>query len=118
MKVLDVSANHVCCETFRLGLDISSTVCDGCHSIEVDEATLHKDSTASLVSSMTPTFTRSDVVPSFFVTGICQLRTVSTRNNLLPFLRVLMLFTMTRILASVTSKPPWVKSFKDMRVES
>lgn len=81
MKVLDVSANQVWCETFRLGLDISSAVCDGCHSTEVVEATPHKDSIASPVSSITPTFTRSAVVPSFFNTVMCQLYTLVTCDD-------------------------------------
>lgn len=85
MNVLDVSANQVWCDTFRLGLDISSAVRDGCHSIGVVEATPHKDSIASLVSSITPTFTRSAVVPSFFVTVICQLCTASMRDSPITF---------------------------------
>lgn len=86
MKVLDVSANQVWCETFRLGLDISNAVCDGCHSTGVVEATPHKDSVASLVSSITPTFTRSAVVPSFFVTVMYQLYTLAKFDDPATFL--------------------------------
>lgn len=68
MKVFDVNANQFWCETFRLGLVISSAVCDGCQLVALVEVTPHNDSVASLVSSITPTFTSSAVVPPFLVT--------------------------------------------------
>jgi hypothetical protein len=68
MNVSDVKDSQLVCEVCRPGLEINNAVRDACQSVGVVVFIPHNDSVASPVSSITPTLTRSAVVPSFLET--------------------------------------------------